>query len=196
MSSAPVVRAGRRRVGSIHLRVIWIGTIAIFQSWRYTITIHLFTSIPLQFTFCLKYTITYPLDVFLKNFGPNYPHLLPLPSISHGRPSIHHSSTLVPVRRPRTATLTPSGVRTPPPSRSSVVRALPPSRPSACCQSTRSRSNRDADGIFEKHIQGASSGIFQTKAFDVALPQYQIIDHFDFFKKSKFMYLAKITCNL
>jgi hypothetical protein len=36
------------------------------------------------------------------------------------------------VRHPRTATLTPSGVRTP-----------PPSRPSARCQSTRSRSNRD-----------------------------------------------------
>jgi hypothetical protein len=49
----------------------------------------------------------------------------------------------VPVRHPRTATLTPSGVRTPPPSRPPGVRAPPPSRPSACCQSTRSRSNRD-----------------------------------------------------
>jgi hypothetical protein len=47
------------------------------------------------------------------------------------------------VQHPRTATLTPSGVRTPPPSRPSGVRAPPPSRPSACCQLTRSRSNRD-----------------------------------------------------
>jgi hypothetical protein len=29
--------------------VIWICTITIFQSWRYTTTIHLFWNIPLQF---------------------------------------------------------------------------------------------------------------------------------------------------
>jgi hypothetical protein len=55
-------------------RVIWIGTTAIFQSWRYTITIHLFGTVPLQFSICLKYTTTYPFDMFLKKIGPNYPY--------------------------------------------------------------------------------------------------------------------------
>lgn len=61
------------------VRVNKIHAITILVIWRYTITIHLFTTVPLHFTLCLKCAITYPFNTFLKIFGQNYPHLLPLP---------------------------------------------------------------------------------------------------------------------
>jgi hypothetical protein len=52
-------------------RVIWIGTITNFQSWRYTITIRLFWNIPLQFFVCHKNAIE---DVW-RHLGPSCRHM-------------------------------------------------------------------------------------------------------------------------
>jgi hypothetical protein len=71
---------------NINLRVIWICTITIFQSWKYTTTIRLFRTIPLQFQFCPKYTTTYPFDMFLKGEQADGAPVVRVAPPSAGRP--------------------------------------------------------------------------------------------------------------
>jgi hypothetical protein len=53
-------------LGLVNNRVIWIGSITICQSWRYTITIHLLRNIPLQLQLSLIHSILY----ISQPFGP------------------------------------------------------------------------------------------------------------------------------
>ena len=72
-------------------RVFLIHATVIFQVLKYTITIRLFATVPLQFTSSLIYAITYPFDMFLKIFRQNCPlfSLFPSPPVlfprRHGR---------------------------------------------------------------------------------------------------------------